>query len=297
MPATSSRTIFFVLAAVAAGCRPSSPNTSPVAPERAASTPVSAEAPAKGPQDFAQGTPMPEAEEAAGALADAQGSASERDRSVNRQGIGTAYGEQRFSSITTVPFERGSQSPDVTLALYYNDSDGIRTLARGTRSFRRSRGAQQSSDGTFVLRVVDEHGRELFGADVAGRRYALGQTGQRYQIGVENHSGSRFEVVASVDGLDVIDGGAARVDKRGYVLEPHSSLMLDGWRTSDDTVAAFRFSSMQDSYAERTGQGRNIGVIGAAFFHEEGAAPWQELRRRHVAQPFSDRYAPPPPPR
>jgi hypothetical protein len=43
---------------------------------------------------------------------------------------------------------------------------------------------------------------------------------------------------------------------------------IDGWRTSLSEVAAFRFSSVRDSYAGRTGQDRNVGVIGVAFFRE-----------------------------
>lgn len=231
------------------------------------------------------------------ALADADGALRREARPRTRQGLGTSYGEQRFSSITTVPFERGARTPDVVLSLHYNDVDGLRQLARGTRSFHRASASQPTPDGTFVLRVVDENGRELAGADIAGRRYAVGAPGQRYQIGLENHSGARFEVVASVDGLDVIDGDEAGFDKRGYVLEPFSSVMLEGWRTSEDTVAAFRFSSIEDSYAERRGKGRNVGVIGAAFFHEEGGIAFNELQRRHGADPFPSQFAPPPPPR
>lgn len=238
-----------------------------------------------------------EASAAGEPLADGDTALQREARPRTRQGLGTSYGEQRFSSITTVPFQRGSSTPDLVLSMHYNDVDGVRQLARGTRSFHRASASQPTPDGTFVLRVVDEHGRELAGADIAGRRYAVGQPGQRYQVGLENHSGARFEVVASVDGLDVIDGDEAGFHKRGYVLEPFSSVMLEGWRTSEDTVAAFRFSSIEDSYAQRRGKGRNIGVIGAAFFHEEGGIGWHELQRRHGAEPFPSRFAPPPPPR
>ena len=43
-------------------------------------------------------------------------------------------------------------------------------------------------------------------------------------------------MVASVDGLDVIDGKAAGHGKRGYILAAHSTLVIDGFRTSDETV-------------------------------------------------------------
>ena len=57
-------------------------------------------------------------------------------------------------------------------------------------------------------------------------------------------------------------------DKRGYVIAPYGEVTIDGFRTSLDQVATFRFSSVRDSYAGRKGQDRNVGVIGVAFFPE-----------------------------
>jgi hypothetical protein len=73
-------------------------------------------------------------------------------------------------------------------------------------------------------------------------------------------------------------------------------LSIDGFRTSDDAVAAFRFGRVADSYAAQTGGDRNVGVIGLAIFAERGAR-WTrgELRRRDTADPFPERgYAAPP---
>ncbi len=228
------------------------------------------------------------AEEAA--PGDAVASAPARDRSR----LGTEFGETRQSMMTSVPFTRGDDVPDITLSLFYDDLDGVRAMAQRNGEAFRADSRVTTDDGTFVLSVVDENRRALAGADIGGRRYAIGAAGQRYSIGIENHSAERFEVVASVDGLDVIDGDEAGFHKRGYVLEPLSSVMIDGWRTSEDTVAAFRFGNVEDSYAERRGKGRNIGVIGAAFFHERGGVAWRDL---HRADPFPSRFAPPPPPR
>lgn len=209
-------------------------------------------------------------------------------------GLGTEYGEQRHSSVVSRRFVRGSNSPDVTLTLRYNDWAGIRR-AGGDHPSRSTNSAIATNDRALVLSLVDERGRVLQASDIGSQRYAIGEAGTRYQLGVENHSQFRYEVVASVDGLDVMDGDEAGFNKRGYILEPFSSLTIEGWRTSDDTVAAFRFGSIEDSYAERRGKGRNIGVVGAAFFHEEGGPSWEELQRRHHADPFPNRYAPPPP--
>jgi hypothetical protein len=143
--------------------------------------------------------------------------------------------------------------------------------------------------------VVDEHGRLLRGGQAAGRTYVIGRDGDRYELEITNDTPATFEVVASVDGLDVIDGKPASVQKRGYVIQPHTTLRIDGFRTSNQSVAAFRFGSVRDSYAARTSGDRNVGVIGLAFFAERGAR-WtpEELRRRETADPFPNRYAQPP---
>ena len=102
-----------------------------------------------------------------------------------------------------------------------------------------------------------------------GRAYVLGNIGERYRIHITNSTSRRVEAVVSVDGLDAIDGRTASFDdKRGYVIPPYGDVTVDGFRTSVDQVATFRFSSVRDSYAARKGQDRNVGVIGVAFFPE-----------------------------
>lgn len=214
-----------------------------------------------------------------------------------RPGLGTSYGEQHFSQVTTAPFVRGATQPDVLLALWYNDVDGVRQAQGAFGSGFDSFAQAATTDGAFVVSVVDESGYAMSSAQVGDKRYVVGQPGQRYKLTVQNNSPHRYEVVASVDGLDVIDGQTASLAKRGYILDPWGSITIDGWRTGNDSVAAFRFSGMEDSYADRKGEGRNIGVVGFAFFHERGGVPWQELQRRDGADPFPGRFAEPPPPR
>ena len=209
-------------------------------------------------------------------------------------GLGTSYGEQRFSSVRSVRFRRADATrPDALLSLRYNDAEGVSQMAHWKTGQYPQRANFQS--GALALTLRDDAGNALPGAQIGSDVYAVGEAGARYTIGVENHSAQRYEVVASVDGLDVIDGGEADFTKRGYLIDPYTSFVIEGWRTGDDTVAAFRFSDMDDSYAGRTGKPRNIGVIGLAFFREEGQVPHDELRRRDQADPFPNRYAPPPP--
>lgn len=212
-----------------------------------------------------------------------------------KPGLGTSYGEQRFSSVRGVQFRRANQTnPAALLSLRYNDADGVRQISQWKTGGYPGRAVNQS--GVLSMTLRDESGSPLPGAQVGSDVYAVGEAGARYVIGVENNSNQRYEVLASVDGLDVIDGQEADFTKRGYVINPYTSFVIEGWRTSDDTVAAFRFSDMDSAYAERMGKGRNIGVIGVAFFQEEGySTNPNELHRRDTADPFPNRYAPPPP--
>src|SRR5262249_57151594 len=73
---------------------------------------------------------------------------------------------------------------------------------------------------------------------------------------------------SSVDGRDVIDGQPARWDKRGYVVDPYGRVTIDGYRLSQESVAAFRFSSVPRSYSAQMGSARDVGVIGVAVFVE-----------------------------
>jgi hypothetical protein len=123
-----------------------------------------------------------------------------------------------------------------------------------------------------------------------GETYMLGQLGARYTLRVSNHSGRRIEAVVSVDGRDAIDGRPADFrGKRGYLVPAWGSVDIDGWRISQAEAAAFRFSSVPDSYAARTGSAREVGVIGVAVFPER--APAYTFRpSRPVAPPYREPY-------
>jgi hypothetical protein len=130
-----------------------------------------------------------------------------------------------------------------------------------------------------------------------GRRYVEGRDGERYTIEIENRGPGRVEVVATVDGLDVLDGERGSFDKRGYLVDPWSTLRIEGFRRTTTEVAAFRFGSVSDSYAAQKGDDTDVGVIGVAFFGERGAYPSareREAERRSDANPFPGRFAEPP---
>lgn len=214
-----------------------------------------------------------------------------------RPGLGTVWGENVTSHVRTKPFVRAGQSPFAGVGIHYNDAEGVQAQTRYLGSYHLQPLRAYTPHGGVSVALVDAAGRLLEGGQVSGRNLVVGQHGERYNIVIENRTGGRYEVVASVDGLDVIDGRHADVAKRGYILDPHSTLVIDGFRRTDSTVAAFRFGRVADSYAARTSGDRNVGVIGVALFAEAGSR-WttDELRLRDSANPFpGDRnYARPP---
>ena len=130
--------------------------------------------------------------------------------------------------------------------------------------------ARPAARSPYTVELVAEDGRILDTYSHRGRSYVLGMSGGRYSIRIKNPTDHRVEAVISVDGLDVIDGeNADFTGKRGYVVPAFGELVVDGFRTSTTQVAAFRFSAVADSYAERKGKGRNVGVIGVAIFDEK----------------------------
>ena len=78
----------------------------------------------------------------------------------------------------------------------------------------------------------------------------------------ENHTDNIFEVVASVDGIDVLNGSAASRNNAGYVLHPHSTIQIEGFRKSDSAVASFTFSQPEDAYAANSDHGSIQTIMG-----------------------------------
>jgi len=214
---------------------------------------------------------------------------------VDRPGLGTSWGEQVNAPISFSPFVRAAASPWSEVVLHYNDAQGVQAHASYLGTYPQPLEVY-AGDGSIGIALVDEAGRTLPGYMASNRALIVGEDGARYRIAVRNGTTARFEIVASVDGLDVIDGKPADPNRRGYIVDPHDTLIIDGFRTSDSAVAAFRFGKVAESYAAQTSGDRNVGVIGFAIFAERGAV-WTpaELGRRDTADPFPQRgYAVPP---
>ncbi|HVJ15017.1 MAG TPA: hypothetical protein VM686_06235 [Polyangiaceae bacterium] len=134
---------------------------------------------------------------------------------------------------------------------------------------RRWRPPPAPNFGAIRASLEDADGRSLRSFMHGGQTFVLGRFGERYGIRIHNPLAVRVEAVVTVDGRDVVSGKKGDfVSNRGYVIGPHDSLLIDGFRTSLDEVAAFRFVDPGDSYSARRGTPENVGVIGVALFAE-----------------------------
>jgi hypothetical protein len=216
----------------------------------------------------------------------------------DRPGLGTRWGETRSSRITITPFERADWiHPTAAAAIYYNNEEGIRAMAGAVAWQRTWPVLPGPIDSLIQVGLKDQSGRFLPGLIVGDRWFVVGEEGRRYSIVVRNRSNLRLEAVLSVDGLDVLDGRKASLNKRGYLLAPHAKIVIEGFRQSTEAVAAFRFGPVRESYAnEKYHQTGNVGVIGVAIFNERGSASppsGAEVQKRLDAKPFPGFATPP----
>ena len=102
-----------------------------------------------------------------------------------------------------------------------------------------------------------------------GKVFIEGKKGTSFSVRLRNNMGSRKLFVPSIDGVSVMNGESASLGSNGYIVPAYSAITVDGWRTSDEEVAGFYFSDSKHSYATKSGQPGNLGVIGVAVFKEE----------------------------
>jgi hypothetical protein len=222
------------------------------------------------------------------------GAAPEKPRqkaAEERPGLATGFGDTAISPWNRQSFVRASASkPAGTGVIYYNNREGIEAM---TGYKEKVDGLQRSAGNMIEWGVKGGFGYlpSYLSYGPNNRRFVVGSQDSNYSIVLKNRCKSRLEVVLSVDGLDVIDKKSAGFSKRGYVIGAGETLEVKGWRTSPETVARFKFSTVAGSVANLTnGDHRNVGVIGLAVFTEEGVDPWtwmpREVSQRLDANPF-----------
>ena len=215
-----------------------------------------------------------------------------------RPGLATGWGEEKTSLMSDAGFARASQKPAGVDVIYYNDAEGLKAMAPGKDKVD----AMQTAAGSMVewgikgsfgyLPAYKDNGSYWSGHGT-NRRYVAGKNNQTYTIVIKNRSKSGLEIVASVDGLDVQDGKPASYSKRGYFVPAGETIEIKGFRTSETKVAAFKFSTVTNSYANmRHGETTNVGVIGIAVFTQKDVDPWtwmpSEVTKRKSASAFAE---------
>lgn len=175
--------------------------------------------------------------------------------------LGTKWGDDISSHTESVSLVRLSETPIAQSQVRYADKQyqgqSINSISLGV--------------GQISFSIVDEQGQALPLYRSGQNYYLAAKDGQSYQLKYNNQSGNTYEVVASVDGIDVIRGSAASKQNGGYILYPNDSLIIEGFRKSDSAVASFTFSRPEQAYAANSSQGSiaNTGIIGTVIYQVE----------------------------
>ena len=207
--------------------------------------------------------------------------------------VGTTWGNDVHSAVTGVSAERVDREPAEMIVINY--STAYQSGYDQIYSIRISDLEYAVRDANFRSIPITRH----YNNSVGKWQYIIpAKVGMTYQLYVRNNSrDTNYEIVATVDGLDVLTGKPGSLSHNGYIVNAGGSLAIKGFRKNSKTEAEFQFSSASDSYAANSAQGdvRNTGVIGFAAFELQGKAA--KALPPCSAQAFpadSNGYAPPP---
>lgn len=187
-----------------------------------------------------------------GAAADSNGNIQDNER------LGTVWGDEIHSVVTPINATRKSAEPIGMLSVRYAD-----------KAFKGKTLNQLSIMGGKISMSIDDDNGKPYPLTRENQNYYLSaKKGQSYTLTYKNHSARTYEIISSVDGIDVLSGSSASVYHSGYVLYPYDTLSIEGFRKSDSTVASFTFGVPADSYASHNSQGDidNTGIIGTAIY-------------------------------
>ncbi|MFC6051287.1 hypothetical protein A6M14_07970 [Acinetobacter sp. Ac_877] len=176
----------------------------------------------------------------------------------NNDRLGTTWGDDVSSYVKKVEATRLTNKPIVESTLRYS----------AKKYTGKSVNSISLYSGKISFSIIGDNDEKLPVFRSGSDYFMSAQDGQSYQLKYENHTDRTYEIIASVDGIDVLDGEKASKFKTGYVLSPHKTLIIDGFRKSDESVASFTFGKTENSYAANSEQGSesNTGIIGVSIF-------------------------------
>lgn len=175
--------------------------------------------------------------------------------------LGTKWGDDVTSNVTEVDLKRLTDEPIAQASVRY-----------ASKQYQgKSVNSVSIASGVISFSVVDDADKPLLLVREGKNYFLKAKDGQSYQLTYTNHSNKTFEIVASVDGLDVLNGKEATKYASGYVLHPKQTLTIEGFRKSDSAVASFTFGKPDESYAANSTHGSidNTGIIGTVVYEIE----------------------------
>ncbi len=122
---------------------------------------------------------------------------------------------------------------------------------------------------SLVLETKDS--RVIRSYEHDGKTFVQSVEDTDYQLRIKNKTNGRVKVVASVDGLNILNGEPVsdKPDEPGYLLNAFAEELFKGFRVDENTVAAFRFTKKEGGYAQSKGMGASSGVIALRVFSEK----------------------------
>ena len=209
-------------------------------------------------------------------------------KASNDRGIGTKWGDGIESHVREVKLARLNDTPIDVAVIHYSNKE-----------FMNGKAVQELKlNGDVGMLIIDDKNNKWSFFKRDDEINVFGEVGKNYQLYYINYSRNTYEVVATVDGLDVINGKAGSLKNNGYILRPFRTLAIKGFRKNDSEVAAFTFSQASKAYANHTDEGsaNNIGVIGTAIFLLETSYEHKELSNPNAfpADSHDSKYAKPP---
>ncbi|HYF35299.1 MAG TPA: hypothetical protein VD994_08435 [Prosthecobacter sp.] len=206
---------------------------------------------------------------------------------AERPGLGTQLGQEIHRNVadTTKFYRKAATTPDAVATFHYNDAEGAKLMAEMSGHAVRRSGTFDLVPGKLRVALASYYGDDPYDHYWSGgKAFVIGQPGQAYEIKLENLTKARMEVVVSIDGLDVLDGQAASIRKRGYVIPAKTTVLIEGMRVGGKLKNLLFATVARSRAATAFGESgaRNVGVIGVACYEEDEAA----RRRARVEETY-----------
>ena len=145
-----------------------------------------------------------------------------------RPGSDIVMGESYASRKVATNFQRaGGNIPSADVVLHYTGEAGARALPASHRLPRGADDARADVGGGYVaLNVKERFQGPLPLISAGGKNYVVIKEGREHFFAIHNALRQPVEVVISINGQALVDGQAASYRRRGYVIDPGTSVSV-----------------------------------------------------------------------